>query len=49
MEIVRNYVEMFRTDVINAHQQFSPADNYLSNDKSYKKQEKKRRGKLSNK
>lgn len=28
MEMVRNYVEMFGTDVIEAHKEFSPADNY---------------------
>jgi integrase/recombinase XerD len=28
MEMVRNYVEMFGTDVVEAHKQFSPADNY---------------------
>jgi integrase/recombinase XerD len=30
MEMVRNYVEMFGTDVIEAHKEFSPADNFSS-------------------
>ena len=44
MEIVRNYVEMFSTDVIEAHQQFSPADNYVAREGEAKA--KKRRMKL---
>ena len=46
MEMVRNYVEMFGADVIDAHQQFSPAENFKLDKEAEKKETRKRRTKI---